>query len=152
MKEGTYVLTSLNSDESPNLVIDSRELNKLVLDGAIELNILVQKIKGYFGGRFQRQRTFTRVLQRNGPSVTPFAEIYVLIEAKWLWAEIVPPTGDRQRVAEVFKMGKKVVYKDDILRDMNSSLSQIDKAVERLEKELGKFTVKKAIDKNSRRQ
>jgi hypothetical protein len=152
MKEGTYVLTSLDSDESPNLVIDSKVLNKPFLDGTRELNILVQKIKGYFGGQFQRQGTFTRVLQRNGPSVTPFAEIYEPTEAKWLWAEIVPPTGDRQRVAEVFKMGNKVVYRDDILRDMNSSLSQIDKAVVRLEKELGKFTVKKGTDENSKRQ
>jgi hypothetical protein len=149
MMEGQYVLTSLDKDMSSNLEITHAILNEPLIDATKELNLLVQNIKHYLVGRAQRQSARQ---QNSAPSVASFAPVEEPTEAKWLWAEIVSPTGERQRVAEVFKMGKKVVYRDDILRDMNISLSKLDKAVKRFEKELGKFTVSHVADKSSRRQ
>lgn len=151
MKEGTYVLSSLDNDTSANLEIASRMLNKPFIDATKKLNILVQKIKGDFDGRVHKQGAFPNLLRNNSPSVI-LAAVDEPIEAKWLWAEVISPTGDRQRVAEVFKMGNKVVYRDDILRDMNCSLSKLDMAVGRLEKELGKLILKKPTSEDSRRQ
>jgi hypothetical protein len=146
MKEDLYVLTSLEDETTPTLEIASSILNQPFIDATQELNNLVLKIRAYLSGRTQKQGAFARVLQNNAPSVTSFAPVDEPTEAKWLWAEIVQSTGERQRVAEVFKMSNKVVYRDDILRDMNSSLSKLDKAVKRLEKEVGKFSAKKGTD------
>jgi hypothetical protein len=82
-------------------------LNKPFIDATIQLKGLAKKFKAYFCGAVQKQETFARIRQNNGPSVTSFATVDEPTEAKYLWAEIGPPIGDRQRVAEVFKMGKK---------------------------------------------
>jgi hypothetical protein len=65
---------------------------------------------------------------------------------------IVTSNGEHERVGEAFKIGNRVVYVQDVLREMNSSLSKVMSAVERLEKELNKHSDIRGTDEQSRVQ
>jgi hypothetical protein len=86
------------------------------------------------------------------PSITSFTPLDEVTEAKKFSADIVSPNGDHEHIAEAFKIGNRVVYCQDVLREMNSSLTKITAAAERLQKELDKHSDIKGSDEASRVQ
>jgi hypothetical protein len=86
------------------------------------------------------------------PSITAFTPLDEVTEAKKFSADIVSPNDEHERVAEAFKIGNRVVYCQDVLREMNSSLSKITTAVERLQKELDRHSDIRGSNEASRVQ
>jgi len=90
-------------------------------------------------------------ISRN-PSITAFSPLDEVTESKKFSADIISPNGERERIAQAFKIGNRVVYCQDVLREMNSSLSKITAAVERLQKELNKHSDIRGSDEAARVQ
>jgi hypothetical protein len=90
-------------------------------------------------------------MSRN-PSITAFSPLDEVTESKKFSADIISPNGERERIAQAFKIGNRVVYCQDVLREMNSSLSKITAAVERLQKELNKHSDIRGSDEAARVQ
>jgi hypothetical protein len=148
MQKGTYTLKTPDNAKLANLEISDEVLNEPFVEATRIINILVSGIRTQFGGRMMRRRL---TINRN-PSITSFTPLDEVTEAKKFSADIVSPNGERERIAEAFKIGNRVVYIDDLLREMNSSLTKITAAAERLQKELDKHSDIKGTDEASRIQ
>jgi hypothetical protein len=109
---------------------------------------LIYGIRNQFGVRVSRRR----ISLSRAPSITSFTSIDELTEAKKFSADIVSSNGERDHIAEAFKIGNRVVYCEDVLREMNTSLSKITAGAERLQKELHKHSDIRGSDEAARVQ
>ena len=155
MKKGTYALSCVDTEavsSSVNLEIEDEILNEPFIEATKQLNHIVEEIESCFGGGGQSRRALF-LIRGTVPSAV-FTPVEEPAEARRFWADIIFP-GDkntRQCCAEAFKVQNRVVYQIDIIREMNSHLRKLKPAVERLEKEITKYAVKKANDEVSRLQ
>jgi hypothetical protein len=148
MQKGTYTLKTPDNARLANLEISDEVLNEPFVEAARIINLLISGIRNQFGGQMIRRRL---TLNRT-PSITAFTPLDEVTEAKKFSADIVSPNDERERVAEAFKIGNRVVYCQDVLREMNSSLSKITAALERLQKELDKHSDIRGTSEASRVQ
>jgi hypothetical protein len=148
MQKGTYVLKIPDNARLASLEISDEVLNEPFVEATRIINLLIYGIRNQFGGRVIRRR----IAISRSPSITAFSPLDEVTEAKKFSADIVSPNGERERVAQAFKIGNRVVYCQDVLREMNSSLSKITAAVERLQKELNKHSDIRGSDESSRVQ
>lgn len=148
MQKGTYILKTQDDAKLASLEITDEVLNEPFVEATRIINLLIYGIRNQFGGRMLRRRL---TISRN-PSITSFSPLDEVTEAKKFSADIVSPNGERERIAEAFKIGNRVVYCQDVLREMNSSLSKITAAAERLQKELNKHSDIRGIDEAARVQ
>lgn len=155
MEKGQYVLRAVDNETVSNLKIDDDILNEPFIKATTHLNGLLKDIRYYFGGKDDKRRSglsVASVFSSNRPSVTSFTPISEPTEATKVWADVVSPSGERTCCAVAFKIGNRVVYRDDILGEMNSTLSKLKNAVERMDKEVERFLPKRVIDEASRLQ
>jgi hypothetical protein len=155
MEKGQYVLRAVDNETVSNLEIDDDILNEPFIEATTHLNGLLKDIRYYFGGKDHKRRSglsVASVFSSNKPSVTSFTPINEPTEATKVRADVVSPSGERTCCAVAFKIGNRVVYRDDILREMSSTLSQLKNAVERMDKEVERFLPKRVIDEASRLQ
>jgi len=148
MQKGTYTLKTPDNARLANLEISDEVLNEPFVEAARIINLLISGIRNQFGSQMIRRRlTLSRT-----PSITAFTPLDEVTEAKKFSADIVSPNDEHERVAEAFKIGNRVVYCQDVLREMNSSLSKITTAVERLQKELDRHSDIRGSNEASRVQ
>jgi len=148
MQKGTYNLKTADNARLASLEILDEVLNEPFVEATRIINLLIYGIRNQFGSRIIRRRlSITR-----SPSITSFTPLDEVTEAKKFSADIVSPNGDHEHIAEAFKIGNRVVYCQDVLREMNSSLTKITAAAERLQKELDKHSDIKGSDEASRVQ
>jgi hypothetical protein len=148
MQKGTYVLKPPDNSRLASLEISDEVLNEPFVEATRIINLLIYGIRNQFGGRMIKRRI---TLSRN-PSITAFSPLDEVTEAKKFSADIILPNGERERIAQAFKIGNRVVYCQDVLREMNSSLSKITAATERLQKELNKHSDIRGSDEAARVQ
>jgi hypothetical protein len=149
MTTGHYLLTPPNKDDnrkSKTLEIMDQVLNKPFIEATEILHQIVEQYKQAFGARAER-RSVSNVFSRNkAPSEFSAPDIPPI--AKRFWAEIVSldDSGKREICAEAFKVANKVVYKDDIVREMTNSLAKLNAAKTRIGEEIDYYTKKLTRD------
>lgn len=148
MQKGSYVLKTIDSSTLATLEIVDTLLNESFMEATTIINDLVSRIRSQFGGNLVRRRS----LIGRTSSITSFTALDEVTEAKRVSADIVSPSGVTERIAEAYKIGNRVVYADDIMREMNSSLTKISSSAERLQKELSKHSDIRGVDERARVQ
>jgi hypothetical protein len=151
MEKGQYVLTAVEDATVSKLEIDDDILNEPIIEAIRHYERLLKDIRSY-SDEGRRRGSVASLFSSKRPSVTAFTPINEPTEATKVRADVVSPSGERTCCAVAFKIGDRVVYREDILREMNSTLSELKNAVERMDKEVERFLPKKVIDEASRLQ
>jgi len=129
MKKGKYTLKELEGTLIVDLDIDEEVLNQSAIEATTQHNDLVDSINDFLGGR-KEKKTFRS--SKSSPII--FTRLEVPIEATRVWAELLPQSGQRQLCAEAFKLGDRIVIREDILRGMNDILARLKANISRIEK------------------
>lgn len=148
MKKDKYILKELEGNVIVDLDIEGDVLNEPFIEATKQHNYLVDKINEFLGGRKEKKGNFFR----KGPSSISFTRLEEPVEATRVWAELVPQSGQRQLCAEAFKLGDRIVFREDILRSMNDTLSRLKANIQRIEKAIPSNRQKNVDDDVSRMQ
>ncbi|KAE8443408.1 hypothetical protein EG329_001889 [Mollisiaceae sp. DMI_Dod_QoI] len=145
METKHYLLAPPDKDsgaKAKRLEISNEILNKPFIEATHILHEMIERYKSFYGLRPERRNIFNANRNRSPSEFTPPD---MPPKAERFWAEIVAIDRDEQRevCAEAFKIANKVVYKDDILREMTTSLAKLNAAMERIEKEIAWYTPKR---------
>lgn len=148
MKKDKYTLKEIESNSIVDLDIETDLLNGPFIELTKQHNYLVDRISEFLGSRRERRRS----LLLNRPSPTTFTRIQEPIEAMRVWADLVPRSGQSQRCAEAFKLGDRIVFREDILRNMNDVLSRVKSSVQRIEKAIPGYRIRTSDEEIRRMQ
>jgi hypothetical protein len=148
MERGQYTLRAVDGPSiRSHLEIDDTILNEPFIEATRHLNGLLVGLKSYFDGIVRRKSVFSFI--KSHVSLTRLNEPN---EATRAWADIVSLSGERLCCAVAFKIDNRIVYREDILREMNDSCSYLRRAVERVEIDLSRCSRKRATDEATRSQ
>jgi hypothetical protein len=148
----SYVLKPLSNTnaELANLVIDEETLNGPLSSAVKCLNKIIRKGENLAELKEQKRNIF---LSSNKFSGTPFFEIDMPVEAKRVSAKIMPANSEQGELcAEAFKLGNRVVYRDDVVRDMGDFLTKITSINNNISDKLPRFETKKPSDEWAKKQ
>lgn len=147
MKKDNYTLKAIESNSIVDLVIEAEVLNEPFIEATKQHNYLVEKINEFTGSRKER-RSFLSI--RSTPTI--FTRLEEPLEATRVWAELVPQSGQRQLCAVAFKLGDKIVFREDILRKMNDVQSRLEANISRIIKEIPAYRAKISNEEMKRMQ
>lgn len=148
MKKDKYTLKELQGNKIVDLEIEEDLLNEPIIEATKQHNYLVETINDFLGGRKEKKKNF---FSKWPPSIT-LTRLEEPTEATRVWAELVPQSGDRQLCAEAFKLGDRIVFREDILRSMNDTLSRLKTNIWRIEKAIPSYRMRNADEEISRMQ
>ena len=148
MKRNKYTLRDTENNMIVDLDIETEVLNGPFVEATKQHNYLVDKINHFIGGRKERRKT----IFSNKSAFTTFTCLEEPTEAMRVWAELVPPSGQRQLCAEAFKLGDRIVFREDILRNMGDTLSRLNANVLRIEKAIPTYRAKISDEETNRMQ
>jgi hypothetical protein len=137
MQSGKYTLKEEHGNSIVDLDIVEEVLNQPFTEAAKQHNELVDQINLFTGGRRERKR-----LSLRRSTSAKFTKIEEPVSATRVWAEIVQPSGTKVRVAEAFKLGDRIVFREDIVNSMNATLSRLTRNTERFELAVPQYQIK----------
>jgi hypothetical protein len=137
MQSGKYTLKEEHGNSIADLDIVEEVLNQPFTEAAKQHNELVERINQFLGGRRERRR-----LSMRRSTSTKFTKIEEPVSATRVWAEIVQPSGTKVRVAEAFKLGLRIVFREDIVNGMNATLSRLTRNTERIALAVPQYQIK----------
>ena len=137
MQPGKYTLKEEHENSIVDLDIVEEVLNQPFTEAAKQHNELVDQINQFLGGRKERKR----LSLRRSTSVK-YTKIEEPVSATRVWAEIVQPSGTKERVAEAFKLGDRIVFREDIVNSMNGTLSRLTRNTERIALAVPQYQIK----------
>ena len=137
MQSGKYILKEELGNSIVDLDIVEEVLNQPFADAAKQHNELVDQVNLFLGGRREKRR-----FSLNRSSSIKFTKIEEPVSATRVCAEIVQPSGSKVRVAEAFKLGDRIVFREDVLNSMNATLSRLTRNTERFEQAVPQYHVK----------
>ena len=148
MQGEEYVLKSTTDETIHILRIRDDILNRPFIKATRQINKLVNKMKSFFTLQEHKKKgIFSSSTKSYAAS---FSNVDEPAEACIVRAEVISGDGDHECVAVAFKVSNKIVYREDVLRQMNQTLSHLTVATERLDKELKKLSASKNTDESAK--
>lgn len=138
MKKDRYTLNELETDSIVDLNIETTTLNAPFIEATKEHNFLVEAVNDFLGSQ-QRERSF---LSTKKPKIGSFTRLEDTSEALRVWAELTPQSCQPRICAEAFKLGERILDREDILRNMNDVLSRLSASITRIENAIPEYRAK----------
>lgn len=147
MTRNKYTMKEFGSNSIVDLDIEAVILNGPFIEATKHHNYLVDQINEFLGSRRERKAYFL-----NKTTPITFTRLEEPIEAMQVSAELVHDSNQRQLCAEAFKLGDRIVFREDILRNMNDILSRLKTNILRIEKAISTYRVRTSNEEIRRMQ